>query len=146
MNSRIFGIESIVGRSMFKCRLRLGRRVARLAMIAGILVAAPTGARAGTLVAPILYPDSNSYIACTATNGGTSPAKVAITGLDAWGGQLKAYGQPCSDLAPGVSCTTSFAFNQDASCNFQVSGKIRAVAMIYDSSVGRTLVAIPATK
>ncbi len=151
MNSRMFGIGSIVGRSTVtdgarKGRSRLGRRVARLAVVAGFLAAAPTGARAGTLVAPLLYPDQNSYVVCTATNGGTTPGKVVITGRDAWGVPLQAYGQSCSDLAPGVSCSTTFDFNKDTSCNFEVSGKIRAAASVYDNSVGRTLVAIPATK
>ena len=151
MNSSIFGIGSIVGHSTVanavpRGRSRLGRRAAYLAVVTGILVAAPSGARAGTLATPLIYPDQNSYVVCTATNGGTTPGTVAITGHDQWGVDLKAYGQQCSDLAPGVSCSVSFDFNKDAACNFIVSGKIRAIAQVYDNSTGRTVVAVPATK
>ena len=127
-------------------RVRLGRLATRLAVVLGIVWATPIGAGAVTLVAPLLNANGGTLIMCTATNAGTSPAQVVITGRSETGAVNTGFNFCGSELAPGASCYAYIPNDTPASCSFEVRGRIHAAAVLLDSSNLRPVLALPATK
>lgn len=120
----------------------------RSVLVLALLLAIPSVGDAATLLVPLLYANNNTAVSCVATNFGTKPATVAITGRDEAGNEVGAVFDSCSlgATAPGAACVATFANNQDVSCSFDAPGKVRAVATLFDSSTFRLLSVTPATK
>jgi hypothetical protein len=83
---------------------------------------------------------------CTATNGGTSPGQVVITGRDMSGAVNTGFNFCGPELAPGASCYAYIQNDTPASCSFEVRGRIRAAAVLLELPTLRPLMALPATK
>jgi hypothetical protein len=114
------------------------RRIRTLAFsIAGLGLALPSGASAGTLWTPSLAPEGTSRLRCDIQNVGTEPFDVSIDVLD-YDGTVVASGD--TSAPPGGSAAWSAPAEENPrSCRFRFRGsrrKARASACVYQSDVG----------
>ena len=124
--------------------MKIGSVIALL----GTALVLPAAARASTLVAPMIFANNGTYVICQATNGGAQPAKVAITARDFGGSVVAPTDDTCAggDVAPGATCFSFFDQNVQVTCTFQVKGKVRAAAALFDKSTNRPVEIVAATK
>ena len=116
----------------------------RSLLVLAALLAIPEVAGAATLIAPMVYASGSEYISCLATNSGTKPTRVTVTGRDMAGATVAAQFDVCTvDVPPGGTCAASFGAS--VSCTFTSKGKLRAAVVLLDG-LGHQLGSTPATK
>jgi len=121
-------------------------KVGQAIVLLGIVMGSPMTAGATMLVAPFIFANDNTYITCQVTNGGTTPANVAITGRGMDGSVVAPTDDLCvGDLGPGGTCFSYFPPNVQVSCVFEVKGRVRAAGALFDKLTNRPVAIAPAT-
>jgi hypothetical protein len=107
-----------------------------------VVLSAVVASHAAQLTAPVMTVSGTDRVRCIATNVGTRPGEAVITVKNLFGGGISGGSASCVPLDIGDSCILDV--QATATCYFEVKGKVKASANVWDGS--RIITSLPASR